>query len=279
MTARRRTLSTTVVLVLIGLVLTIAGSGTREVRPESVVRGVLAGFQQVFAGIGNGVANTVRSVGELRRLREDYEGLLAELEQYQRLEGTVESLERENQRLRDQLGFAARTQQPALAARVIARDTASGVFSSFTVNRGNRHGVAVDQAVIAFIGGREGLVGRVSEVAGGTSLVQPLFAADSYVAARLERSRHNGLLQGSGDADDSLVLRYVPRDARNTIRYDDLVVTSGLNSLFPEELPIGRVLRVTSPSWTSSLVIDIDPIVDYSRLEYVFVLQGSGRQP
>ena len=276
MTSRRRTSLTTVTLVLVGFVLAVVSSGTQRFRPEEAVRGVFGGVQRVFSGIGRGVGNTVRSVGELRRLREDYEGLLAELEQYQRLEGTVEALEHENARLREQLGFAARTQQPAVAARVIARESATGFFSSFTINRGERHGVRPDQAVIAYVGGREGLIGRVSEVSGGTALVTPVFAPGSYVAARLERSRHEGLLQGTGDAGDPLVLRYVPRDARNEIRYSDLVVTSGLNSLFPPEIPVGRVLRVSAPSWETSLVIDVEPIVDYSRLEYVFVLNSSG---
>jgi rod shape-determining protein MreC len=218
-------------------------------------------------------------VGELRRLREDYEGLLEDLEQYERLEGTVESLQRENDRLREQLGFAARTEEPALAAQIIARESATGFFSSFTINRGERHGVEPDQAVIAFVGGEEGLVGRVERVSGGTAVVVPVFAPGSYIGARLERSRHVGLLQGSGEAADALTMQYVPRDARNEIRYGDLVVTSGLNSIFPPEIPIGRVLRVSAPSWDTSLVIEVESVVDYSRLEYVFVLNaGSGQR-
>ncbi|MEX2444536.1 MAG: rod shape-determining protein MreC [Alkalispirochaeta sp.] len=276
MTARRRTLLTTVALVLIGLISALVGGDVDRLRPDEAVRGVFAGIQQGFAAIGQTVGNTVRSVGELRRLRADF---LEDLEQYERLEGTVESLERENDRLREQLGFAARTEEPALAAQIIARESATGFFASFTINRGERHGIEVDQAVIAFVGGEEGLVGRVESVAGGTAVIVPVFAPGSYVGARLERSRHVGLLQGSGTATDALTLQYVPRDARNEIRYGDLVVTSGLNSIFPSEIPIGRVLRVSAPSWDTSLVIEVEPVVDYSRLEYVFVLNADGRQP
>lgn len=107
-------------------------------------------------------------------------------------------------------------------------------------------------------------------------MIVPVFAPGSYIGARLERSRHVGLLQGSGVAADALAMQYVPRDARNEIRYGDLVITSGLNSIFPPEIPIGRVLRVSAPSWDTSLVIEVEPVVDFSRLEYVFVLNAGG---
>jgi rod shape-determining protein MreC len=74
-----------------------------------------------------------------------------------------------------------------------------------------------------------------------------------------------------------MTLRYVPRDARNAIRYGDSIVTSGLRSLFPAEIPVGTVVRVTAPSWETSLVIDVEPVIDYSRLEYVFVIASNRR--
>ncbi len=278
MNSRRRTFLTTVALVLVGIISAMAGNNSERLRPDEAVRGIFGGIQKGFASVGQGIGNTVRSVGELRRVRAEYESLLNDMEQYERLEGTVEALERENDRLREQLGFAARTEEPSLAAQIIARESATGFFSSLTINRGERHGVEVNQAVVAFAGGEEGLVGRVERVSGGTALVVPVFAPGSYIGARLERSRHVGLLQGSGTVADALTLQYVPRDARNEIRYGDVVVTSGLNSIFPPEIPIGRVLRVSAPSWDTSLVIEVDPVVDYSRLEYVFVLNAGRRE-
>ncbi|MDA3948944.1 MAG: rod shape-determining protein MreC [Spirochaeta sp.] len=273
----RKTLYTTIALTVVGLVSIGLTNGIDRFEPEQFARGVFSGGQHMLSAIGRTVSGTVRSVGELRRLREDYEGLLEELEEYQRLEGNIAALTEENVRLRRQLGFVARTEEPLLAARVIAKE-AGRLFSSFTINRGSRHGVQPNQAVIAFIGGREGLVGRVSEVSGGTAVVLPVFAAGSYVAARLEMSRFDGLLQGTGREDDPLVLRYVQRNARNEISYGDLITTSGLNSLFPPDLPVGRVSRVNAPFYETALQISVDPVVDFGRLEYVFVLTNSGNR-
>ena len=275
MTDRRRTVVTTVILLVVGLTTIGLSNGERRFQPEEVARGVLAGGQRVFSGIGRTITGTVRSVGELRRLREEYESLLEELERYERLESNIAALAEENARLREQLGFAAKAEEPLLSARVIAKEM-GGLFSSFTINRGTRHGVVVDQTVVAFVAGREGLVGRVDEVSGGTAVVIPVYAPGSYVAARLERSRYEGLLQGTGSETDPLLLRYVRRDARDEIRYDDVVSTSGLNSIYPAEIPVGRVVRVTAPAYENSLRISVEPIVDFGRLEYVFVLTNTG---
>ena len=271
----RRTAITTIVLVIVGLTTIVLSGSQNGFYPEQIVRGVLSGSQRFFAATGRTISGTVRSVGELRQLREDYEGLLEELERYQRIEGNIAVLTAENARLREQLGFVARSENPLLAARVIAKESGS-LFSSFTINRGYRHGVRVNQALTAFIGGREGLVGRVTEVSGGTAVIIPVFAPGSYVGARLERSRYEGLLQGTGDENDPLVMRYVPRRGRNEIRYDDLIATSGLRSMYPADILVGRVTRVTAPSYETSLQISVEPVVDFNRIEYVFVLVNSG---
>lgn len=264
-------LITSIILVVLGLTTASISTDREIIRPDRYLRGLVAGAQRVLAGMGRGVRVTFQSVRELRELRREYEALLEELEEFRTLEGRLQQLESENERLREQLGFAAQTSSPAVAARVIARE-GSQFFTSFTINRGGRHGVQRGQTVIAFIEGRESVAGRVETVSGGTAVVVPVFSAGSYVAARLERSRHEGLVKGGGSRFEPLLMSYVPRGARDQIRYQDLVVTSGLNSIFPPDLPLGRVVRVDALAFEPSLEITIEPLVDFSRLEYVFVL-------
>lgn len=281
MTAARRTLVTAIVLTVVGLLFATIGHGRREFAPERPIRSVGTAIQRVFGAVGRGVGDTVRSVGELRRIRNDYEALLERVEEAERLAGEIDALERENRLLREQLGFASRTSTPLLAARVIARDQRA-LFDSITINRGTRHGVEPGHAIVAYSEGRRGLVGRVVEASGGSALVRPVTSTASFVAARLDRSRIEGLLEGDGPGEDLLTLRYLPRDARNEIRYGDLVITSGLDSIFPPDVPIGTIERVSAPAWEPSLVIRITPIVEFGRLEYVFVMlsatsSGEGR--
>jgi rod shape-determining protein MreC len=271
MSEARRTLATGLVLLITGVALVAITSGrTMNVGVRGAVSGTVSGIQRIFAGIGDGVSNTVRSVRELRRLQEDYEAVLVRMERYQRLQGTVQELEQENARLREQLEFAARVESPVVAAEVIAKE-GGPLFRSFTINRGRRHGLETQQPVVAYVDGTAGLVGRIIDVTGGTSIVLPIFAPESYVAARLQQSRHDGLIAGTGRDDGFIEMNYVPQSARNDIRYGDIVVTSGLNSVFPPEIPIGRVSNGESPAYTSTLVMRIQPTVDFSRVEYVFV--------
>jgi len=276
MTESRRTLVTGVFLLILGITLAAVTSGrAQSFGIAEAIGGTVGGVQRAIAAVGRGISNTVRSVGELRRLREDYEAVLSRMETYRRLQGTVEELEDENRRLRDQLGFAARVESPVVAAEVIAKESGA-LFRSITINRGSRHGIRTQQAVVAYVAGRAGLIGRTIDVTGGTAIVLPVYAADSFIAARLQDSRHDGIVAGSGRDDGTITMSYVPRSARNEIQYGDIVVTSGLNSVFPPEIPIGRVRGVESPAYTSTLVMNIDPIVDFSRIEYVFVYTEGG---
>ena len=271
MSLKRRTYMTTLVLLCVGFGSAIANSSGRSLSLERWFAGAFGFVQRGIAEVGRTVGNTLRSVGELRRLRRDYEALRKNVAGTERLQVQVDQLERENDRLREQLGFASRIEQHSVAARVIAKE-GGPLFRSISINRGARHGISVDQAVVAISGGREGFVGRVAQVAGGTAIVQPIFSRGSFVAARMERSRHEGLLRGVGTSVDLLELQHVPETARGEIRYDDLVVTSGFDSLFPAGLSLGMVRQVVAEPYTSLLTVMLEPVVDFDRLEYVFVL-------
>jgi rod shape-determining protein MreC len=208
----------------------------------------------------------------LRRLRADYQELLSTLEEYSRLANALEDLRIENELLREQLKLPQRIGYDWLAARVIAKEPGS-LDDGITINRGRRQGVEEDMPVIAYVDGSEGLVGRVFRSAGGYSVVQPVYAPNSYIAARLQRTRHEGLVAGTGRSVEPLRMDYVPPSARNEVAYGDVVVTSGNNSIFPPGLRVGVVRRVEAPPYEPSLQLALTPVIDFTRIEYVFVLQ------
>ena len=45
-----------------------------------------------------------------------------------------------------------------------------------------------------------------------------------------------------------------------------------MNSLYPKGIYIGKVRAIRAKEYDTSLELAIDPVVDFSRLEYVFVL-------
>jgi rod shape-determining protein MreC len=91
-------------------------------------------------------------------------------------------------------------------------------------------------------------------------------------------SRYEGLVRGTGKSSEKIEMLYVKKRAKASIRYGNLVITSGNNSIYPPDLYIGRVRRVEAPEWETTLTVTIQPIADFSRMEYVFVLIEEGRK-
>lgn len=240
--------------------------------PERVGLTVFGFFQKGFSAIGDFVADSIASIAELRRLREDYDELAAKLERYTNLERGAAELRQENQRLKEQLGFAERLAYERVPARIVAKDP-ENLYATFIIDKGVAEGVRKNMPVLAFQDGVEGLVGRVLEVGRGSSVVVPLYDASSYVAARLATSRHEGLLTGLGKADDALVMKYVKKRAKDEAQFGDMVVTTGFESVYPPDVAIGRVKKLRVLDYQTSVEIEVEPILDFSRIEYVFVIR------
>ncbi len=68
-------------------------------------------------------------------------------------------------------------------------------------------------------------------------------------------------------------MRYVKKLAKDSIEYGDLVVTAGLGGLYPKGVNIGRIRDIRVRGYETSLVLEIEPVIDFGRLEYVFIIQ------
>jgi rod shape-determining protein MreC len=114
----------------------------------------------------------------------------------------------------------------------------------------------------------EGLAGQVVEVARYSAKVLLLIDQASSVAAVNSRSRDFGVVSGS--PANRILMRFVGAGA--DMRPGDKIVTSPISTIFPAELPIGTVLKATKAEHDLFYHIEIDPAVDFSRIEKVFVV-------
>jgi rod shape-determining protein MreC len=115
-------------------------------------------------------------------------------------------------------------------------------------------------------------VGKVITVGSDYCTVIPLFNSSSYVAGRLERSRYDGLISGQGEGYNLLIMQNISKDALMQIKYGDMVMTSGLGQVYPKGIYIGQVRTIKSQGFESSIELEIEPIIDLSRLEYVVII-------
>lgn len=144
------------------------------------------------------------------------------------------ALEAENARLRGLLGL--RQASPTrLTAAVIAREPA-GWWQTLRIGRGSLQGVREGAAVLA----PGGLIGLVSSVTPTTAQVTLLTDPASRVGVWVARTRHHGLLSGSGT--DRPVVRFLEKDPG--VVAGDVVTTSPASTLVPPDLPVGVVQSV-----------------------------------
>ncbi|MDQ1408210.1 MAG: rod shape-determining protein MreC [Acidobacteriaceae bacterium] len=150
---------------------------------------------------------------------------------------------------------------PMLGARVIA--TSAGTASAtIMLDRGAKDHIKKNMGVIT----PEGVVGKVVEVYDNTSEVLLLTDKDSGVGAMLGNSRVQSPVGGAGEP--LLFMKYVPND--DVVNVGERVVTSGMDKIFPRDLPIGTITDIKPGNPFKS--IRIRPSANLERLEEVIVL-------
>lgn len=177
----------------------------------------------------------------------------------------------ENERLRKLLDFEKETPGKLVAASVIGSDSAS-FAKSLRINRGSRHGLARNMAVVT----ASGVLGRITEVSPFYSDVQLITDGRSAVAVRVQRTRAQGILEGLGQG--LCHLKYVSR--AEDVQQGDVVVTSGLGGIFPRGLVVGTVISVDKQEFGVLQDVQVQPAADFSRLpEEVLVFVSPPQAP
>jgi rod shape-determining protein MreC len=245
-------------------------------------RSLVADFKDLglsmFSGLRGGiheasslVSRTVLSIRELAALRREYNELAGRVARYEQLERNAAEIRQENNRLREQLGFSQALRYRHIPAELIGRDP-DNLFSAFVINKGTHAGVAVNMPVIAYQNGAQGLVGKIIQTGAFESLVMPLYDISSFVSSRLAESRYEGIIEGQGNPEIPLIMRFIRKRARDEISFGDMIVSSGLGGIYPAGINIGRVSQILYQENEISMELELETTVDFSRLEYVFVI-------
>lgn len=222
------------------------------------------------------VSGTVGSVGglwnsyvDLRGIRRENLELRTKLGRLEELGRQGEEFRRENVRLRELLALKESLPLPSLAAEVLTLGS-SGQARTALINRGTRDGVQRNMPVV----NRQGVVGRVIAVGSGVAKLQLLVDPNSGVAGLFQRTRGQGMVVGMGDR--GCRMEYI--SPLEGVEVGDVVVTSGLDRIYPKGITIGIVTTVEEADQLTKSVM-IQPEVDFRRLEEVLVLLKSEGGP
>lgn len=195
----------------------------------------------------------------------------------ERLQARVSELEEINLQYQEALVASGHLQRiaamrgdfevPMLPAQVVGLDI-SLWFRSVVVDRGSNDGVNAGNPIIT----NNGVAGLVTAVSSHAAKVMLLLDRQSAVDGVVQRSRTRGVVHGNGAG--KLEFEFVAREG--DIRPGDVVITSGLDAVYPKGLRIGSVAEIRERGSDLIQVAILTPAVDFERLEQVFVMFHRG---
>lgn len=198
-------------------------------------------------------------------------------EENRRLAQKIADLEEVNLQYREALVASGHLQRiaamrgdfevPMLPAQVVGLDI-SLWFRSVVVDRGRSHGVSAGNPIIT----NSGVAGLVTAASSHAAKAMLLVDRQSAVDGVVQRSRTRGVVRGNGSG--TLEFEFVARDA--DVQSGDIVLTSGLDAIYPKGLRIGEVQEVRDRGGDLIQTALLTPAVDFERLEQVFVMFHQG---
>lgn len=218
---------------------------------------VRAAFERYFFLVG------VEKENELLRRR---------AEEFQTKETLFRNLEGENERLRRLLEVRSQMPEEWLAARVVSYPPI-GPYRILTIDKGAGSGVRRRAPVIA----PDGLVGQVVRVLEDYSQVLLITDPTSAVDGRLEKTGARGLIVGKavklGLNRDLFLSAFEYLSQATEIEEGAVVVTSGLDGVYPPGIPIGSVHGKKKKKYDVFQQAEVIPAVDFYKIQQVLVLK------
>jgi len=200
---------------------------------------------------------------DLLSVHQTNEVLRARMAALGRMHEQLIELELANRRLELLLGLRAQAPGSPIAARVVGRNPGAWTYTA-VLDKGERHGIRKRMAVLT----PAGVVGQV--VSAGPHAAHVLFisAPSSGIDALVQRSRVPGIV--SGTLAGHCLLKYVQHGS--DVQVGDVIITSGLDEIFPKGQPIGSVARVATRD--DGLFQDIEVVLsaELAKIEEVLVV-------
>jgi len=257
-----------VIALIVLMVYTEAGKEKASMIENAMGQALLP-LQKGLYSVSQYVYNFFSDIGERRNMIRDYEDLQTRLADLEMQLIRLEELEKQNERLKKLASFVDENKDMVVTGATVIANNPGNWFNNITIDKGSKHGVAVNMAVVT----DQGLVGRVIEVADGWAKVRTIVDGKSAVSGIVQRNRDNGLLKGNnslGSEDGLCRMIYLPEDSNVTA--GDKVLTSGLGEIFPKGIYIGEIIEVTKDTRELYMTAIVKPGVDFQRLEEVLVV-------
>jgi rod shape-determining protein MreC len=259
----------TLCIISVLLILFPFPEGTKGAVVKRTFLVILSPIQKLIVSFGEDTRSLWERMTVLRDAAEENREMKKLLERISTKYDTLKTLyieaEQKNRRLEELLGLREESPYELLPARVIGRDPAL-LSTGVLIDRGSKDHITTEMPVIS-VGG---IVGIVIEVSDESSEIMLINDKKCRVDVIFQENRARGVLEGA--ADGSLCVSYV--DRAEEIQTGDIVITSGMDGIFPKGMPVGEVGEVKKHGSGIFQTIILSPAVDLTRLEEVLIIMG-----
>ncbi|GAB5045637.1 rod shape-determining protein MreC [Thermodesulfovibrio sp. TK110] len=194
---------------------------------------------------------------ENRKLKEQlYQMILEQKSSYELIE--------ENKRLKELLNLKEKKKEVVTIAKVI-RAGSNRFLKTLWIDKGSAQGIKAGMPAITL----NGLAGKVIFTSSNFAEILLLTDPDFSVAVRVERTRSEGIVSGTGT--NLCILKYIPLE--EDIMVGDRLITSGTDGIFPEGIKVGVVKKVERKKGFFQH-IEVIPYQSDSKIEEVAIIKS-----
>lgn len=254
---------------LLGLMSYIAVAAGTETIPERVISTITYPFVSAANAISDGVSGLIDRLVNADTYKQQNEELTAQLTEMYKRTMDYESLQQENERLREMLELKKEHDDFVFSdpCDIVARN-ANDIYGGFTINRGSDDGISLNDPIMTSVG----LVGRVTGIAPNYAKVTTIMSPQVNVGVFTMRTKATGVLENdlAGAEKGLCLMNDILKDA--DIHEGDVIFTSGKSGLFPEGLLVGTVVEVYDDRSGLSKHALIKPSEEYSTITSVIAV-------
>ncbi len=262
------------VTITLVIIISVTEAGRANItQPENALGIIFKPFQGVISKVTNKISDKSDSLRNSSKNKKENEELNKEIINLKSQMRKQEKLIYSKDYLRKEYALMENTDYDLTRTEIIGKDPGNW-FERFVVNKGKKDGIKKDDIIVK--GSEiekdvviEALAGRIVDVGNNWSKVSSITDVSNSVSFIISRTQDGGIAKGNLEGKMTGQLF----DMKSSVVRGDKVFTSGLGGIFPKDLYIGEVSKVTKKSDNLLLDVEITPAVDFNKLRDVFILR------
>ena len=262
-------------VVAIALVLVVLATSLKENRDlnpiEKVTKDVGTVVLKVVSAPFNFISDTIDSIVEKNDLYDKYKELKNKEEQVDAIISQNDNLRNEVNKLKETLDLnSILSDKVYMNATVVTRNIGYW-YDEITIDKGSKNGIEKGMAVV----NPKGLIGQITKVSNYSSTVKLLSNENMSDKISVKIKVNDGYVYGLISQYDSKTNTYTVEGISENVDINKNadVVTTGMGTIFPSGLMVGKVEKVTTDNFDLSKVVEVKTAVNFDDLDYVTVLK------